>query len=117
LNELNVAEMKKELAEKFIAAGVSKDEASRIASKEVDSLGVVKTATGQCPLRGAAAMACMFCQYGHLTDCHYPRTCEEANCSHYQEEMAGEIVELDEEHAGLFDQAAERYFTPPEKEV
>ena|GEM_PF-2370342 len=104
MNEINVAEMKKELADKLIASGIAPDCAREAASKEVDSMGVVKTSTGQCPLGGAAAMACMFCQYGHMTHCHYPHTCEEANCSHYQEEMAGEIVELDEEHAGLFNQ-------------
>ena len=28
-----------------------------------------------------------FCQYGHMTECHYPMTCEEAECSHYEAEM------------------------------
>jgi len=23
-----------------------------------------------------------FCAYGHMTECHYPQTCREANCSH-----------------------------------
>jgi len=87
MNELNVVEMKKELTEKLIASGMPDDEASRIASKEVDSLGVVKTSTGQCPLGGVNAMACMFCQFGHMTECHYPASCEEANCSHHQAEV------------------------------
>jgi len=98
--------MKKELAEKLIGSGVPEEEANRLASEEVYSMGAVKTFTGQCPLGGTGAMACMFCQYGHMTHCHYPHTCEEANSSHYQSVMAGEIVELDEEHAGLFDQEA-----------
>lgn len=90
MSELNVAEMKKELSEKLIAAGVVEDEASRLASEEVDSLGIVKTSTGQCPLGKAGPMACMFCSYGHMTNCHYPATCEEAHCSHYQQELEAE---------------------------
>ena|ERR1051325_8242226 len=27
-------------------------------------------------------MACFFCQCGHLTECHWPKSCQEANCSH-----------------------------------
>ena len=86
MNDINVVEMKKELAEKLMASGVREDEAKQMASKEVESLGVVKISTGQCPMSGTSPMACMFCQYGHMTDCHYPATCEEANCSHYQAE-------------------------------
>jgi hypothetical protein len=26
----------------------------------------------------------MFCQYGHMTECHYPHDCEAAMCGHYQ---------------------------------
>ena len=47
MNDINVAEMKKELADKLIASGVPEDEANRVASKEVDSLGAVKTSNGQ----------------------------------------------------------------------
>ena len=84
---IDVIEMKKELADKLIASGVPEDEANQVASKEVDSLGAVKTSYGQCPLGHASPMACMFCLYGHMTDCHHPLTCEEANCSHHQEEI------------------------------
>lgn len=87
MSELNVLQMKKELTDKLTAAGVPADQADQLASQEVDSMGVVKTLTGHCPLGGANGMACMFCQYGHMTFCHHPFTCEEANCSHYQAEM------------------------------
>ena len=82
MSEINVIEMEKELADKLIEAGLPEEEANQVASKEVESLGVVKTSTGQCPMGGTGPMACMFCQYGHMTECHYPQTCEEANCSH-----------------------------------
>ncbi len=99
MNEINVAEMKKDLADKLIESGVPEDEANQVASKEVDSLGAVKTSTGQCPMGGTSPMACMFCHYGHMTDCHYPLTCEEADCSHYQVEAreAGEYAGFLEE--------------------
>jgi hypothetical protein len=38
-------------------------------------------------------MACQFCPTGHMTDCHYPYSCEEANCGHYQTQLAKEEVE------------------------
>ena len=90
MNDIDVAEMKKELTGKLIESGVPEAEANRLACKEIDSMGIAKTSTGQCPLGGTGAMACMFCQYGHMTDCHYPHTCEEANCSHYQTELEAE---------------------------
>jgi len=99
MNEINVVEMKKELADKLIESGVPEDEANQVASKEVDSLGIAKTSTGQCPLGHVSPMACMFCRFGHMTNCHYPATCEEANCSHYQSEVidAGEYAGFLEE--------------------
>ena len=99
MNEIDVVEMKKDLADKLVASGAAKEDADRIASIEVESMGAVKTSTGQCPLGGTSPMACMFCRFGHMTDCHYPLTCEEANCSHYQEETidAGEYAGFLEE--------------------
>ena len=90
MSELNVIELKKELADKLIESGVPEEEANRLASKEVDSTGAIKTMTDQCPLGKTDPMACMFCRYGHMTNCHYSKTCEEANCSHYQAEMEAE---------------------------
>lgn len=55
---------------------------------KLPTAGVDLIAEGKCPLNARTGHACMFCQYGHLTDCHYPKTCREAQCSHlarYQE--------------------------------
>ncbi len=90
MGEIDPVEMKRDLAEKLVASGVSEEEAKQMAAKEVDSMGVVKTLSGECPLGGANPMACMFCSYGHMTHCHYPRTCEEAECSHYEAEVENE---------------------------
>jgi hypothetical protein len=38
----------------------------------------------------AHPMAPTFCPYGHMLECHYPHTCEEAGCSHYQRAMEEE---------------------------
>ncbi|MFW9973016.1 MAG: hypothetical protein ACFFDF_22715 [Candidatus Odinarchaeota archaeon] len=41
----------------------------------------------ECPMEDnecVAPMKCMFCPYGHMTECHFPLTCDEAECSHYQ---------------------------------
>jgi hypothetical protein len=43
----------------------------------------------KCPMNKLASipMGCMFCEFGHMLDCHYPKSCEEAMCSHYQAEV------------------------------
>lgn len=64
------------------------DEQSR---KNIDDLeretgkptGIGKLDRGECPLGYAYGLACMFCPYGHILECHYPLTCSEAKCSHY----------------------------------
>ena len=47
-----------------------------------------------CPARDNARMTpmtCMFCPYGHMTECHFPYTCEEANCSPYHQNIENEL--------------------------
>jgi hypothetical protein len=46
--------------------------------------GIGKIDRGECPTQASNPVACTFCPYGHMLDCHYPQTCEEAQCSHYQ---------------------------------
>jgi len=103
-NEFSVAKAIEDTARVLEDAGIPVEEARRQAEEQVNSMGATKTLTGTCLIGGASPMACMFCQYGHMTHCHYPLDCEEANCGHYQAylEAEGEVVELDEEHAGLF---------------
>lgn len=37
----------------------------------------------RCAERGPlAGMAAMFCRCGHMTECHFPFTCQEAACAH-----------------------------------
>ena len=57
-----------------------------------ERMGAWKTLHGECELGKANPMACMFCSFGHMTECHYPHTCEEAECSHYQREMEEEEI-------------------------
>ncbi len=38
------------------------------------------------------AMAPMFCPYGHMLECHYPMTCEEAQCEHFKREEESDNV-------------------------
>ena len=52
--------------------------------------GVGRVTRGECPIGAFSPMGCMFCSYGHMLECHHPMTCEEAECSHYQAEMAAE---------------------------
>lgn len=68
------------------------DEESRKRIDELERLsgkpsGVGRMDRGECPLGGINAMACMFCPYGHMLECHYPLTCDEAECSHYKSEQ------------------------------
>lgn len=45
--------------------------------------GVGTVLRGECPLGAAEPGECLACRFGHVTECHYPKTCEEARCSHY----------------------------------
>jgi len=49
--------------------------------------GVLRIERGECPLGPGTPMKCMFCEFGHMLECHHPVTCEEAMCSHYQREI------------------------------
>lgn len=71
------------------------DEAEKqdIARQQVESMGIYRIENGSCPLGANTPMACMFCPTGHMTECHYPYSCEEANCGHYQAQLAQEEVE------------------------
>ena len=104
-NEFSVAKAIEDTARVLEDAGMSAEEARRQAEDQVNSMGATKTLTGTCPQGGTTPMACMFCLYGHMTHCHYPLTCEEAECNHYYQaefEPVDEIVELDEKQASLF---------------
>ena len=105
-NEFSVAKAIEDTARVLEDAGMPAEEAKRQAAEQVNSMGATKTLQGDCPIGGASPMACMFCQYGHMTHCHYPLTCDEAECSHYQAELEaeGEVVELDEDRARLFEE-------------
>lgn len=90
MNGVDPAKMKQELTETLVKTGVSREEAEEMAARQIDSMGVVKIYTGNCPINAFSPMACMFCEFGHMTECHYPQTCSEAECSHYQQELAAE---------------------------
>jgi hypothetical protein len=42
---------------------------------------------GKCPNGFTNALACIMCPFGHLTECHSPMSCEEAQCGHWQREV------------------------------
>ena len=48
--------------------------------------GIDVIRAGVCPIGGMAPLACFFCSYGHMTECHYPDDCETARCGHYEAE-------------------------------
>lgn len=52
---------------------------------------------GKCPLRARSPVACWACSYGHASECHYPDTCAEAQCSHYERETEAK-EQLNEDH-------------------
>ncbi len=52
--------------------------------------GIGRIEGGECEAGALNPMACMFCPYDHMLECHYPYTCEEAECSHYEQEMEAE---------------------------
>jgi len=50
---------------------------------------------GECPVGALTPMSCMFCEFGHMLECHHPYTCEEAECSHYCDEQDTDTYEED----------------------
>lgn len=46
--------------------------------------GFLKIRYGRCERKATTEAACMFCHGGHMLECHFPKTCEEANCSHLE---------------------------------
>jgi len=44
--------------------------------------GIGRIERGECPMGAVNAVGCMFCSYGHMTECHHPFTCDEADCQH-----------------------------------
>jgi hypothetical protein len=69
------------------------DEQSRRNIEELErtagiKTGIGKIVRGECEVGALHPEACTFCPYGHMLECHYPYTCEEARCSHYLDEEA-----------------------------
>lgn len=46
--------------------------------------GFIKIQEGYCPMNAVSPMACAFCHYGHMLECHHPMTCSQAKCSHLE---------------------------------
>jgi hypothetical protein len=44
--------------------------------------GIDLIQSGRCPAGASLPMACMYCMSGHILECHYQMSCEEAQCSH-----------------------------------
>jgi len=65
-------------------------EAWKRAREIINKQGIAKITNGECPTGAFSPMACMFCPYGHMLECHFPYSCEEAECSHYQEGLEAE---------------------------
>lgn len=55
---------------------------------------------GRCPKHATQPLACWGCMEGHATECHYPKSCSEAQCSHYWAEInnAGDLIGQDPFH-------------------
>ena len=64
---------------------MSYEEALKIATQQI-------TPFLTCPAQNndrVTPAACMVCPTGHMTECHYPYSCWEAECSHYQASQEG----------------------------
>lgn len=69
---------------------VDMDDRTRTHIREMEAnarfpTGVGKIDRGECPTGAIYPMACMFCPFGHMLECHHPYTCEEVECSHYKQ--------------------------------
>lgn len=39
-------------------------------------------------------LSCMMCDYGHITECHYPHQCNSEYCHHYRAEQLSESIKI-----------------------
>jgi len=74
----------------------SMNEETRETLREIEAhsrfpTGIGRIDRGECPLGAVGPIWCTFCSYGHILCCHFPYSCEEAECSHYQQEMEAEF--------------------------
>ncbi len=46
--------------------------------------GILRIEMGECPWGATAGISCVLCSSGHLMDCHFPQSCEEAQCEHWK---------------------------------
>lgn len=88
--ENRLKKQEESLVQALVRLGVDENEAKTLAKKEIEKMGSTKTMRGDCPMGAFNPMACMFCIFGHMTECHYPHTCEDAECSHYRQEIEAE---------------------------
>lgn len=49
--------------------------------------GIDVILSSECPVGAESPMTCMVCEFGHMTECHYPDRCAEAQCGHFQEAL------------------------------
>jgi hypothetical protein len=76
-----IEKSEQELAKK-LAEYMPEEDAKKAAADMINKQGITKIARGECPRGATTPMACMLCLCGHMLECHYPLTCEEAQCSH-----------------------------------
>lgn len=51
---------------------------------EIYPQGIDLIKEGKCPIKVATPIGCTFCRFGHMTECHFPKNCEDARCSHWE---------------------------------
>ena len=71
---------------------ISEEEALELAKKTLPYLNCPMNDNEQVP-----PMRCMYCPYGHMTECHHPFTCDEAECSHYQSYHENDYFDYEDE--------------------
>ena len=88
--EKQLKEQNERLVEMLVQSGVDEAKARQEATKQSDAMGATKIMRGECQRGAFSPAVCMFCPFGHITECHYPQTCEAAQCSHYLRETEAE---------------------------
>jgi len=62
--------------------------------------GIDLIAQGRAPCGAVSPLACMFCNEGHMLECHYGKTCEEADCEHHKAELEMDQDDPDRQYSG-----------------
>lgn len=74
--------------EQFILCNLAGEQQPVVIEHRSYPEGALLIQFGLCGIGAPTPMSCMFCAYGHMTECHFPLDCRTARCEHVMRYIA-----------------------------